>query len=144
MRRFRPLALTVTFLAVPLRLLAEAATDPLVPPPLPDASTSVLRVAGALMLVLAVFFGGVWLFRNWQRCLRIRGRAPRLSILEGRSLGNRHHIYIVGCEQQRFLVATSPGGVTLLNQLPNVETEVFETEPAPSFLETWQKTLARK
>src|SRR6478735_6702127 len=40
---------------------------PPVSPALPEASFSVIRVFGALMLVLGLFLGGVWLFKNWQR-----------------------------------------------------------------------------
>ena len=42
--------------------------------PLPDTGVSVLRVL-VVILVLAIFFGGVWLFKNSQRAL---GR-PRVA-----------------------------------------------------------------
>ncbi|HVY72322.1 MAG TPA: hypothetical protein VHH73_20475, partial [Verrucomicrobiae bacterium] len=65
--------------------------------PAPESLTwSIFRVFGALMVVLGVFFGFVWLFRNWQRVLIKQGRAPRLNVLEMRSLGSRHSIYVVG------------------------------------------------
>src|SRR5688572_32946271 len=38
---------------------------PPIRPALPEASFSVIRVFGALMLVLGLFLGGVWLFKNW-------------------------------------------------------------------------------
>ena len=86
--------------------------------PLPDAGVSVLRVFSALVLVIALFLGGVWLFRNWQRLVVQRGQAPRLNILESRPLGNRHGLHVIGYEQQRLLIASSPSGVTLISQLP--------------------------
>jgi flagellar biogenesis protein FliO len=89
---------------------------------------SLLRVTGALLLVIALFFAVVWLFKNWRRFLHQQGRAPKLSILEVKSLGQRHAIYVVGYEQQRLLLSSSPGGVSLLSHLP----EAAETETAPA------------
>ncbi len=79
---------------------------------------SLFRVLGALALVLVVFFGGVWLFRNWQRTVIAKGQPPKLNILETKALGQRHAIYVVGYEQQRLLIAASPAGVTMLTTLP--------------------------
>ena len=90
--------------------------------PLPDAGVSVLRVLGALAVVIGIFFGGVWLFRNWQRLVVHRGQTPKLNILESRPLGNRHGLHVVGYEQQRLLLASSPSGVTLISQLPDAAT----------------------
>lgn len=86
--------------------------------PLPDAGVAVLRVFGALALVIALFLGGAWLFRNWQRLVAQRGLAPKLAILESRSLGSRHGLHVIGYEQQRLLIASSPNGVTFISQLP--------------------------
>ena len=94
----------------------------------PDMGSSLLRVTGALLLVIALFFGAIWLFKNWRRFLHQQGRAPKLSVLEVKSLGQRHAIYVVGYEQQRLLLASSPNGVSLLSHLP----EAPEAEPAPT------------
>ena len=112
---------------------------------LPDTAGSVLRVFGALLLVIGIFLGGVWFFRNWQRLALRRGGAPRLNVLEMKSLGQRQAIYVVGYQQQRLLLATSPAGVTLLSHLPAAE----ENEPAaapgrPGFAEAFQMVLNRK
>jgi len=96
------------------------------PPALPDLGASLLRLFGALAVVLAVFLGAVWLFRNWQRLVVQRGRAPKLNVLEVRSLGGRHALYVIGFQQERFLIATSPSGVSLLSHLQD------ETQPAPA------------
>jgi flagellar biogenesis protein FliO len=92
---------------------------PLVTPSLPEVGpSSVLRVLGALALVIGIFLAGVWLFRNWQRLALQRGGRPKLNILETRSLGGRQALYVVGYEQGRFLIASSPAGVSLLAHLP--------------------------
>lgn len=99
--------------------------------PLPDAGLSLLRVLGALLFVLAVFLGGVWLFRNWQRLAVKRGSAPKLNVLEVRSLGGRQALYVVGYERERFLLSSSPTGVSLVTHLPSAE-ETAATAPTPA------------
>ena len=94
---------------------------------LPQVGLSAIRTLAALALVLAVFFGGVWLFRNGQRLAWRKICAPRLSILESRPLGNRFALYVVGYKQQRMLIGSSPAGISLLCQLP-----AEEEAPAPS------------
>jgi len=96
----------------------NAAGAPVASPSLPDVGPSVLRVFGALALVIGIFLGGVWLYRNWQQLTAHRGRAPKLSVLETRSLGGRQALFVVGYEQERFLISSSPAGVTLLSHLP--------------------------
>jgi flagellar biogenesis protein FliO len=116
---------------------------------LPDAGYSVLRVFGAMIVVIAIFFGGIWLFRNWQRFALRKGGAPRLNVIEVRSLGQRHALYVVGYDQQRMLLASSPAGVTLVSHLPAAEEgEAAATAatavPAPSFAEAFQQVFQRK
>ena len=123
---------------LPPSAFAESAASPLASsPPLPDVGVSLLRVFGALAIVLAVFLGGVWLFRNWQRLVIQRGRKPRLNILEVRSLGGRHALYVVGYEQDRFLLAASPAGVNLLSHLQPSD------EPAPDKADLPQSSFAQ-
>jgi flagellar biogenesis protein FliO len=129
-------------------LLAQTNTAPLTAPSLPDAGASLLRVAGALTLVLGLFLGGVWLFKNWQRLSVSRGLQPKLNLLETRSLGARQAVFVVGYEKQRFLVATSPAGVNLLSHLPDCETAEAETAEKPSgpmpFAQALAQVLKRK
>lgn len=112
------------------------ATNTLAAPQLPNSTTAVFsffRVLGALAIVLGVFFGGVWLFRNWHRTVIAKDQLPKLNILETKGLGQRHAIYVVGYEQQRLLLAASPAGVTMLTTLPpaavdaTVETSAAKT-----------------
>jgi flagellar biogenesis protein FliO len=121
---------------------------PLVAPSLPDAGVSFLRVMGALALVIGIFLGGVWMFKNWQRLAIQRGRAPKLNILESRSLGGRHIVYVVGYEQERFLISSSPGGVNLLSHLPAAtenEINIASGNPAvPTFTQALAHVLKAK
>jgi flagellar biogenesis protein FliO len=113
----------------------------------PDVGTSLLRVMGALALVLGIFLAGVWLFRNWQRLAVKGGRAPKLNVLEIRSLGGRQSIYVVGYEQERFLLASSPAGVNFLTHLPgagNEETGAPEAKPQMPFSRALAQVLKGK
>jgi flagellar biogenesis protein FliO len=127
---------------------AEASSPAVAAPPFPDAGISLLRVTGALALVLGLFLGGAWLFKNWQRLAVQRGRQPKLNVLETRSLGGRQAVFVVGYERQRFLVATSPSGVNLLSHLPEAEAGgnvPAETPAGPmSFGQALTQVLKRK
>ena len=117
-------------------------------PSLPAAGPSILRVMGALALVLGIFFGGVWLYRNWQRLTIQRGRAPKLNVLETRPLGGKHALYVIGYEQERFLLSASPTGVSLITHLPTAPQDSPETtdttQAPPSFAQALTKVLKGK
>lgn len=127
-----------------------AATNALPAPPMPaittSAASSLIRVLGALALVLAMFFGAVWVFRNWQRVAINKGQAPKLNIIETKSLGQRHAIYVIGYEQQRLLISASPAGVTMLTTLPSAPINATEESTAPktSFGDALRQALNRK
>jgi flagellar biogenesis protein FliO len=95
-----------------------------------------------------LFLGGVWFFKNWQRLAVQRGRAPKLNILETRSLGGRQAIFVVGYNQERFLISSSPTGVNLLSHLPTATEgepdSTGKTSPAPSFAQALTQVLKGK
>jgi flagellar biogenesis protein FliO len=113
--------------------------------PTSDIAGPLLRVFGALAIVIAVFLGGVWLFRNWQRFTIHRGHAPKLNVVESRSLGGRHAIYVVGYENERFLISSSPTGINMLTHLRSAdETPVSPTPDRPAAPQsTFAQTLAQ-
>jgi flagellar biogenesis protein FliO len=131
--RFRSIAARTALAALPLLLgagLSALAEETGLPPisvtnrppvasELPDVTFPLFRVFGALAVVVALFVGGAWLFRNWSGFAGPRGRTARLRMLEMRSLGNRHALFVVGYDQQRLLIASSPAGITLLERLPS-------------------------
>jgi flagellar biogenesis protein FliO len=94
--------------------------------------------------VIALFLGGVWLFKNWQRVALRKGGAPKLSVLEVKSLGQRQALYVVGYEQQRMLIASSAAGVTLVSHLPEAGASAPEAAPSMTFVEAFQQVLSRK
>jgi len=126
-------ATRLLLLALLSPLLASAAplfstNLPPISPAIPDASFSVIRVFGALVLVLGLFLAGVWLFKNWQRLALQRGRPSQLQIIEMKALGGKHALYVVGYQQQRLLLASSPNGVALVSHLPAAD--AIEAGPA--------------
>ncbi len=123
-----------------------SANLPPVSPALPEAGFSVIRVFGALALVIGLFLAGVWLFKNWQRLTLQRGRPAQLQVIEMRSLGGKHVLYVVGYQQQRLLLASSPAGVCLVSHLPPAE--AVELEPgqlsSQSFVQVLQQAVQAK
>lgn len=121
-------------------------TGPLMAPTLPNAGASFIRVLGALAVVIGIFLAGVWLYKNWQRLTIQRGRAPKLNVLETRPLGGRQALYVVGYEQERFLVASSTAGVSLLTPLPDADEPepIAKASPAPSFAQALTQVLKGK
>lgn len=113
----------------------------------PDVGGSFVRMLAGLAFVLALFFGGVWVFKNWQRVSRVRSNS-KLNIMEARSLGPRQAIYVVGYNEQRFLVAASPAGISLVSALPEAATgtqsEVIVSNGASPFAQVLQSVLGRK
>ena len=117
----------------------------------PSIAVSLLRLTGALALVLAVFFGGIWMYRNWQRLAVRAGHGPKLQVIDAKSLGHRHALYVVAYEQQRLLLACAPTGITLLTHLPSVDPESAENSARPrlpvpqfTFVEALQNVIGRK
>ena len=116
---------------------------PAVPNALPDLGASLLRVCGALALVVGIFLAGAWLFKNWQRWGRSPCSAARLNVLEVKSLGHRQNIYVVGYQQQRLLLASSPAGISLVSHLPAADEEKTAAPVKMSFADAFQQVLTR-
>jgi flagellar biosynthetic protein FliO len=84
---------------------------------LPETGPSLLRVLGALALVLGLFLGAAWMVRNGRFSVFGQGRSGRLNVVESRSLGARQALYVVSYGQERFLIGSTPAGINLLSHL---------------------------
>jgi flagellar biogenesis protein FliO len=148
MSRFPYRVLSLILLAGAPASLAQSTNTLALHTDLPDVGVSAIRALAALAIVLALFFGGIWLFRNGQRVAWRKNGAPRLAVLESRSLGNRYALYVVGYEQQRLLIGSSPAGLNLLSPLPAAAAEAGSEPPAPaepaSFAQCLRQVLKRK
>jgi flagellar biogenesis protein FliO len=79
----------------------------------------VLRLIGALLLVISVLLCGVWFFKRSRFFSLYQGGPAQLKVLESRSLGYRNTLFVVGYAQHRFLLAASTTGVNLVSLLPD-------------------------
>jgi flagellar biogenesis protein FliO len=122
---------------------AESAGLSSPPPPIPGIGLSVIRLVGALALVLAIFAGGIWLARNWRRFVVRQHRNADLRVLEVRSLGPRQAIWVVAYQRQRLLLGSSPAGLSLLMQLPEGELEEPHAPARIDFAEAFRHVLNR-
>lgn len=137
------LAATVAALgADPTNLVASL---PLTAPATPSLLGPLVRMFGALALVLGLLFGVQWWLRQNRRSGLGRNPANHLNVLEVKSLGHRHVLYVVGYEQQRLLVATSPAGVSLLTTLPEATPEAgAPAAPVVSFADALMQVVGRR
>lgn len=142
-------------LASGIALGAESALDSGVPDgDLPSIGPSLARVIGAFAFVLTLFFGGVWVARNWQRIVPRSSAVPDLRVLEVKSLGARQSLVVVGYRKQRMLLSSSPTGVTLLAHLPESEADEVVgpsvpdaggiRSPRTDFVGAFREVLARR
>ncbi len=132
-------------------LAQDLITQPIPPVDPPSIGVSFLRLLGALALVLALFFAGIWIFRNWQRLSHHEGQGPKLSVLETKSLGHRQALHVVAYDQQRLLISSTPSGLTLLTHLPTTDSEIVNRSTKPTlpfpqftFVEALQNVISRK
>jgi len=80
------------------------------------------RALGSTVLVLALLGGGLWAFRKWG-ARHIPGTGgSRLKVEETLALGERRHVSIIRADDEHFLIALTPQGVTLLSRLDGVST----------------------
>lgn len=119
---------------------------------LPSVGPSLIRLLGAFALVLGSGFILLWFLRRGVRFGNgSRGTQRRLNVLEVRMLGNRQSLFVVGYDQQRLLLGSTPTGIQFLANLPAASEEApQQLTPAPtpslmpSFGEALQHALGRK
>ncbi|MGA2080716.1 MAG: flagellar biosynthetic protein FliO [Holophaga sp.] len=82
---------------------------------------SAWRALGSLVLVGGLAGGGLWAFRKWGARRLPGSGGRRLKVEETLALGDRRFVTILKADDERFLVALGPQGVTLLGRLESVE-----------------------
>lgn len=82
------------------------------------APPSALRAFVSMALVLGAVGGGLWALRKYgPKRLGATGPARRLKVEETLPLGDRRFVSIIRADQEEFLVAVHPQGITLLSRL---------------------------
>ena len=95
--------------------------------PEPVSLTEVMiRIVGALMIVMAILLGGAWWFRKSRLFGLVPAQSSHLNVIETRSLGSRHALHVVEYGSKRFLIADSPAGTNFLTDLEKMEEEATE------------------
>jgi flagellar biogenesis protein FliO len=89
--------------------------------PTRDAGPSGWRALGSMILVLGLAGGGLWAFRKWGAGKFPGSGGSRLKVEETLALGDRRFVSILKVDDERFLIALSPGNVQLMTRLDNVE-----------------------
>lgn len=89
----------------------------------PELIPSIWRMFSALVVVLALLGGLVWLLRR-QQAMRRSGRG--MGIESALPLGERRSMAIVAVEGRRLLLGLAPNSVTLLTELEPVPPQNFE------------------
>ena len=111
----------------------------------PSVGAAVFRMIGSLAVVIALFFAGAWVFRNFHRFKSAGSPQRKLHVLEGKSLGPRQAVYVVAYEQQRLLIGASTQGLTLLTHLPEGTPQPETERIVPvSFGEALLQAIGRK
>ena len=119
----------ITALAADAPLAAAATASTAASAPDTSLAGAFIRLAGAFALVIALFIGLVWAWKRWSMDPSARGRTRRLQVIESRSIGNRQSVIVVGYENERLLLGSSPQGVCLLTRLPESLDEAPESTP---------------
>ena len=87
----------------------------------PAPGPSGWRALGSLVLVSGLAAGGLWAFRKWGARRLPGGGGSRLKVEETLALGDRRFVSILKVDEERFLIALGPQGVSLMTRLDNVE-----------------------
>tara|TARA_Y100000589_G_scaffold257439_1_gene246641 strand:+ start:52 stop:627 length:576 start_codon:yes stop_codon:yes gene_type:complete len=109
-----------------------------------------LRILGALLIVVAILLGGAWWFRKSRIFGLMPSQSSHLSVIETRSLGSRHALHVVEYGSKRFLIADSPAGTNFLTDLDKLKDPPDEVEESigsfspGSFAEKLKTLLERK
>jgi flagellar biogenesis protein FliO len=86
---------------------------------------SAWRAFGSVILVLGLAGGGLWAFRKWGAKRLPGSGGARIKVQETLNLGDRRFVSILEADEEKFLIALSPQGITLLARLDNLGTPAF-------------------
>jgi len=102
-----------------------------------------VRLFGALLLVVALFLGGAWIFKRTKLFNMVSAKQANLQIVESKSLGSRHSLHVVTYGNQRFMISDTPAGTQFLTSLdePPAETEPDTTGKTDSSFADKLKTV---
>ena len=81
-----------------------------------ESGLLLLKTAGALALVLGMFFAFVYVLRRWGNTAKRPASQTTMEVLSKQSFGPRHHLILVKVTGERkVLVGVSPQNMSLLS-----------------------------
>jgi flagellar biogenesis protein FliO len=101
------------------------------PAPAPTSAwLDMVKTAGSIGLVLCLILGGYMMFRRFApQYVAKRPNERSLRMIESISMGDKRSIAIVQAGNMKFLVASTPGQITLLTSLSETATVPAVAEP---------------
>lgn len=85
--------------------------------PAAEAPPSGLRAFGSLVLVLGLAGASLWALKKYGRGRIPGGGGGKLRVEETLALGDRRYVSILDAEGERFLIALTPQGISLISRL---------------------------
>jgi flagellar biogenesis protein FliO len=82
-----------------------------------NSPPSAWRSLGSLIFVLAIAGGGVWALRKWGLKKLPGSGGTRIKVEETLALGERRFVSILKVDDESFLIASYPQGLSLLARL---------------------------
>ena len=82
----------------------------------PLGAESLFQTVGGLLFILALIFGGAWLFKRYGSLPA--GGKGLVKVLGGASVGTRERVVLIEVENTRLLLGVAPGQVRTLHRLP--------------------------
>ncbi len=95
-----------------------------------DFSFQLLRMAGSLLLVLAILFACLYALKRWGQWGTAPDAAAWIRVLARQSLGPKHYLLVVRVREQVLLLGVSPEGIRLLTRIEEGRTDDPETPQA--------------
>ncbi|WP_298171572.1 flagellar biosynthetic protein FliO [Acidithiobacillus sp.] len=91
--------------------------------------SAILQLFSALILVLLLFFGVIWLLKHLQPGLA-SGQLGGMRVVSSLPLGTRERLLLVQVGEQQLLLGVTPAGITLLHTLETVLPDTTSNAPA--------------
>lgn len=88
----------------------------------PRSDPSGWRAFGSTLVVIGLAGGSLWAFRKYGMKRFPGSGGGRLKVEETLALGDRRFVSILRADEERFLIALGPQGITLLARMDSVET----------------------
>ena len=131
MRKFSSVALLTLALSAARGMAEEAAKA--APLPYNAIGGGSFQLTIYLVLLLALFAGGVFLLRNGFTLFQPKMKGDRkLEISETRMLGNRQFLVVAAYEDRKVLIGVCPGRIDYLCTLSSAEPDFPNISPEKS------------